>query len=426
MITVLILIENVRNERVVIFSENRAEWIVSLFATWKAGGIVIPIDVLSAQDDVTYILGDCDPCAIFCSAEKLEFVQQATKTAGRNPEILVFEHLPKSDASKPVTDFTISETEKTALILYTSGTTGSPKGVMLSFENILTNLKAVCLDVPIFTEADRTMILLPFHHILPLVGSIIAPLYTKGTMVLNTSLAAEDMLATLKNFEVSIMIGVPRLYQLIYKGLREKIRHSVIARALVQLAGAVNSLKFSRILFGSVQKKFGGHLKYLVCGGAPVDTEIVKLFKALGFEILEGYGMTETAPMITFTRPGKVLPGVPGHLLPGLSLRFEDNEIVVSGKNVMQGYYNKPEETAQVLKDGWLYTGDLGFLDKKGYLHITGRKKEIIVLPNGKNVNPEEVEHAVLKQSAFVKEAGVFLKDGILQAVRVARFPKTQ
>ena len=182
--------------------------------------------------------------------------------------------------------------------------------------------------------------------------------------------------------------------------------------------------RFHEGLFGSVHKKFGGHLKYLVCGGAPVDAEVVRLFKTLGFEILEGYGMTETAPMITFTRPGTVLPGVPGHLLPGIKIRFEDGEIVVSGSNVMQGYYNKPEETAQVLKDGWLHTGDLGFLDEQGYLHITGRKKEIIVLPNGKNINPEEVERAILKQSAYVKETGVFLKEGILQALIVARFQK--
>ena len=220
------------------------------------------------------------------------------------------------------------------------------------------------------------------------------------------------------------MIGVPRLYQLIYKGLREKINQSLIAKTLVKIAGTVNSLKFSRIVFGSVQKKFGGHLKYLVCGGAPVDREVVALFKTLGFEILEGYGMTETAPMITFTRPGTIIPGIPGQLLPGLSIRFEDNEIVVYGKNVMQGYYNKPDETSEVLKDGWLYTGDLGFMDDKGYLHITGRKKEIIVLPNGKNINPDEVERAILKHSAFVKEAGVFMKDGILQAILLPDFRK--
>jgi long-chain acyl-CoA synthetase len=418
------LLHDLGKERIVIFSENRPEWIVALYATWKNGGTVVPIDVLSAHEDVTYILQDSTPRVVFCSADKYEFVQLALKDAGQNPEILVFENLPTDKAANETTDFIIDDHEKTALILYTSGTTGNPKGVMLSFQNLLTNLTAVCHDVPIFTFGDRTMILLPFHHILPLVGSIVAPLYTGGTMVLNTSLAAEDMLATLKQYEVTIMIGVPRLYQLIYKGLKEKINHSLIARAMLKLAGAVDSLAFSRALFGSVHKKFGGHLKYLVCGGAPVDPEVVRLFKTLGFEILEGYGMTETAPMITFTRPGTVLPGVPGHLLPGIKIKFEDGEIVVSGSNVMQGYYNKPKETAQVLKNGWLSTGDLGYLDERGYLHITGRKKEIIVLPNGKNINPEEVERVILKQSAFIKEAGVFLKDGILQSILLPDFRK--
>lgn len=414
----------IRGERIVIFSENRPEWIFALYAIWQKGGTVVPIDVLSAADDVAYILADSTPRAIFCAAEKKDFLLGILKNIGYSPDILVFEELHLDESTHDVSDFTIEDTERTAVILYTSGTTGNPKGVMLSFRNILTNLEAVCSKVKIYAPEDRVMVLLPFHHVLPLVGTIVAPLYVGGTMVLNTSLAAEDMMGTLKQYQVTMMIGVPRLYQLIYKGLKEKINQSLVARALVQLAGAVDSLAFSRKIFGSVHKKFGGHLKYLVCGGAPVDPDVVRLFKILGFEILEGYGMTETAPMITFTRPGRILPGVPGHLLPGIQVRFEEGEILVSGENVMQGYFNKPEETAEVLQDGWLRTGDLGFMDEKGYLHITGRKKEIIVLPTGKNINPEEVERAILKQSEFVKEVGVFLKDGILQAIILPDFRK--
>ena len=418
------LLGEIKNERVIIFSENRAEWIFSLFAVWKKQGIVVPVDVFSTHEDLTYIIGDSTPVVIFTSSEKSELVRQSVDSAGHHAKIIVFENISDAPSSGETSDFIIEEEEKTAFILYTSGTTGHPKGVMLSFRNILTNLTAVCYDVPIYTKNDRVMILLPLHHVLPLVGSVMAPLYTGGTMVLNSSLAADELLATLRQYKVTIMIGVPRLYHLIYKGLREKINSSMVAKGLVNLAGLINSLSFSRTLFGSVQRKFGGHLKYLVCGGAPVDPEVVKLFKTLGFEILEGYGLTETAPMITFTRPGSIIPGIPGQLLPGLQIRFENDEIVVFGNNVMQGYYKKPEETAQILKDGWFYTGDLGYLDKKGYLHITGRKKEIVVLPNGKNINPEEVERAVLRQSAYVKEAGVFMKDGILQAVLVPDFRK--
>ncbi len=412
------------NQRIVIFSENRPEWIAALFSIWKNGAIVVPIDVLSSQEDLDYIIGDCNPTAICCSREKSGQVITAISNAKVDSRLLIFEDFSANKDIQDAEDFYVEDLERTAVILYTSGTTGNPKGVMLSFRNIYTNLKAVCQDVPIFTADDRTMILLPLHHILPLVGSVIAPLFSRGSMVINTSLAAEDMLATLKEYKVTIMIGVPRLYQLIYKGLKEKIHQSPIARLLVKMAQGIDSLKFSRILFRSVHEKFGGHLKYLVCGGAPVDPAIVRLFKTLGFEILEGFGMTETAPMITFTRPGTIIPGIPGQLLPGLKIRFENDEIVVSGDNVMQGYYNKPKETAEVLKDNWLYTGDLGHLDSKGYLHITGRKKEIIVLPNGKNINPEEVERILLAKSPYIKEAGVFLKDGALQAIIKPDFRK--
>jgi len=418
------LLKNSGNQRVIIFSENRPEWIFALYAAWKENAIVVPVDVLSAVKDVAYIISDAKPAFIFTSREKSAVIYEALASVDQQCTIHIFEDLSFNSHHTPLNDFDVDETGRTALILYTSGTTGNPKGVMLSFQNIITNLVAVCDDLPIFTSDDRVMILLPLHHILPLVGSVVAPLYSKGTMVLNTSLAAEDIMATLQNFAVSVMIGVPRLYQLIYKGLREKIRQSMVARLLVWTAGKIGSRSLSLKLFRSVHKKFGGHIRYLVSGGAPIDKQVVSLFKTLGFELLEGYGMTETAPMITFTRPGKILPGVPGHLLPGMEIRFDDGEIVVKGRNVMQGYYNKPKETAEVLKDGWLYTGDLGFQDKEGYIHITGRKKEIIVMPSGKNINPEEVERELLKYSAYVKECGVFLKDGILQAIILPDFYK--
>jgi len=403
-------------ERLLIFSENRPEWIYSLYAGWIKGSIVVPVDVLSTSDDLAYILKDSKPAMICCSAERRPLVDEALHISGHSCPIFVFENFEPVPFQKPES-LTISDTGKPALILYTSGTTGDPKGVMLSFLNILTNLTAVCHDVKIYTPEDRVMILLPLHHILPLVGTVVAPLYMNATMVLNTSLAAEDLMATLRNFKVTIMIGVPRLYQLIYKGLREKIHASAIARVLVSIAGFLNSQSFSGKVFASVHNKFGGHIRFLVCGGAPIDAAVVKLFKTLGFQFLEGYGMTETAPMITFTRPGAIVPGVPGQLLPGIRIRFEEQEVVVSGNNVMMGYYNKPDDTAAVLTDGWLRTGDLGYLDEKGYLHITGRKKEIIVLPNGKNINPEEIERELLRTSVFIKESGVFLKDGILQAI---------
>ncbi|MBN1158891.1 MAG: AMP-binding protein [Bacteroidales bacterium] len=418
------LLDKAREHHVAIFSENRPEWIFALYASWRNDASVVPIDIQSTQEEVDYIISDCRPSVVFCSRDKSGVVQNAVKNTGQNADILIFEDLKVHSEQTDPEDFIVTDQDKTVLILYTSGTTGDPKGVMLSYRNLLTNLTAVCKDVPIYTPDDRVMILLPLHHILPLVGTIIAPFFAKGTIVMNTSLSAENLIGILQKFKVTIMIGVPRLYQVIYKGLREKIRQNAAARMLLWLSRRVHSISFSRRLFLTVHKKFGGAIKYLVSGGAPIDPEIVKFFIDLGFEVLEGYGMTETAPMITFTRPGMIKPGVPGQPLPGIRIRFSDNEILVSGSNVMQGYYNKPEETAQILKDGWLHTGDLGFMDPQGYIHITGRKKEIIVLPSGKNINPEEVERAVLRQSALIKEVGIFLKDGVLQSIIVPDFRK--
>ena len=304
--------------------------------------------------------------------------------------------------------FPESNPNDTAVIIYTSGTTGSPKGVMLSYDNLLVNIEAVTTDVNIYTSEDRVMVLLPLHHIFPLMGTMIIPLGVGGTIVLSPSMASEDIMATLQH-GITIIIGVPRLYNLIRKGIRDKINKSGVAKLLFKIAEKKNSLTFSRKIFGSVQRKFGGKIKYMVCGGAALDKEVCKDYLTLGFEILEGFGMTECAPMITFTRPGRVLPGSAGEPLKTNEVKVIDGEIVNRGRNVMQGYYNRPEETAAILKDGWLYTGDLGHLEDNR-IFITGRKKEIIVLSNGKNINPEEIENKIQSMTEVITEIGVFEK----------------
>ena len=159
------------------------------------------------------------------------------------------------------------------------------------------------------------------------------------------------------------------------------------------------------MLFGKVHKKFGGHIDYLVSGGAALPPDIGSIFKTLGFTVLEGYGMTETAPMISFTRPWNVQVGYAGEPVPDVEVRIAENgEVCVRGDNVMQGYYNRPEETADIMRDGWLHTGDTGELSPTKGLKLTGRIKEIIVTPNGKNINPEELEHAVLHHTPLIKE----------------------
>jgi len=407
---------------IIIFSENRLEWIEVFYTAIKHGCTVVPVDFMSTSQDVAYILKDCQPSAVFCSADTFAVMQQAIESAGLDTKLLVLNDLPKKSAPGKPAEIPLPAADKTLLLIYTSGTTGSPKGVMLTTDNLLANMEAVSNDVPIFKPGLRVLTLLPLHHIFPLLGSMVAPLYTGGTCVFSPSMAAEDMINTLQRHQVNLMIGVPRLYNLIHKSILDKINAKPITRFIFRLATALNSQTLSRKLFKTVHDKFGGHINYLVSGGAKLDEQVWQDFVTLGFEILEGYGMTEAAPMITFTRPGKVRIGSPGQPMACNEVRIENGEILARGKNIMPGYYKRPEETAEILKDGWLHTGDLGYLDEDNYLHVTGRKKEIIVLATGKNINPIEIENQLSAMDAIIKEVAVFLHDNQLQALIVPDF----
>ncbi len=407
------------HQNVVVFMENRPGWIYAFYAIWHNQGIAVPVDHLATADEVAFILNDCRPAAIFTSAQSEPVMLEAMKTARLNVPVIKGDlHESHPTGNEPAANMPVPPDNDTALIIYTSGTTGSPKGVMLSYDNLMANFEGVAQHIPIYTSQSRVMILLPLHHIFPLLGSLVIPLYVGGSVAMSPSMASEDIIKTLQDNKITIIIGVPRLYAAIRKGIKNKIEKSAVARLLFALADKANSMTLSRFLFTSVHKKLGGAIKSLVAGGAALDVDVARDYQILGFEVLEGYGMTETAPMITFTRPGRVRVGSPGEALHGTEIRINDGEITVRGRQVMQGYYKRPEETAEVIREGWLHTGDLGYLDKEGFLYITGRKKEIIVLSNGKNVNPAEPE-LKLEESPLVRECGVFFKNDLLQAVIV-------
>jgi len=409
-------------KKVAIFAENRIEWAYAFFAAWENGCIVVPIDFLAALDDVAYIINDCQPEVIFTSANNKESLSKVLEKLHYNPEIHVLGEIELSATSNAEIWDGPSDVEKTALIIYTSGTTGSPKGVMLFFNNLEANIVAVTKEVEIYNPDRQVLALLPLHHIFPLIGSMVVPLHIGATMVMSPSMQSSDLLETLKNNQVVIMIGVPRLYELLYKGLSAKINSSFVAKTMFAIVRRFHSKKLSKKVFKKVHDGFGGHLEVMVAGGAALNKEVGQFFKDMGFEILEGFGMTEAAPMITFTRPGNLRIGSPGQALPSMKIEIRDGEIVAKGPNIMQGYYNRPEETAEVIKDGWLHTGDLGYIDKKGYLFITGRKKEIIVLSNGKNINPVELEYKLEKVCDCIREAAVFIKNEQLHALIVPNF----
>lgn len=405
--------------RTLIFSENREGWIYAFYSIWANHGIAVPVDASSTVSDVAYIINDCQPSAVWTSREKMEVVKAAIKETGRQMDVHLIDDYETIETNEPKANIAYEE-DDTALIIYTSGTTGSPKGVMLSFGNILANVRAVSEEVPIFTTERRTLILLPLHHVLPLVGTVVMPLYVGGGVAICPSMSGPDIMDTMQRGKIAIMIGVPRLWQTLYAGIKKKIDASAITRGLFSLCGRINSLALSRFVFKAVRKKMGGNIKYLVSGGAALEREIALGLQTLGLELLEGYGMTEAAPMIAFTRPGDLVPNCVGIPLPAMECKIVDGEVCAKGPNVMQGYYNRPHETAAVIdQDGFLHTGDLGHFDDQGRLYLTGRSKEIIVLSNGKNVQPSEIEYKLEKYTERVKEAAVVQDGDMLRAIIV-------
>lgn len=409
-------------EKVLILSENRPAWTYAVFGIWQTGAITVPVDATSTATDIAYIIDDCKPESMFVSDGRIALAQEALKLSTHQPNVINIDETEKEAICKENViepeEFRYDK-DNISLIVYTSGTTGSPKGVMLTFDNIMANIGAVSDEVKIFQEGLITMALLPLHHILPFLGTLVAPLTTGGSIAFCPSMAAGDLMKTLQDHKVNMIIGVPRLYATLVKGIMDKVNASAAGRTMYKVCEKLQWAWLSKLVFGEVHKKMGGHVKFLVSGGAALDAPIAKNLKTLGFDLLEGYGMTEASPIITFTRPHKLLPGSAGQPMPSVQVEIRDGEICAKGRNIMKGYYNRPEETAQVLKDGWLYTGDLGYLDDKQRLFITGRRKEIIVLSNGKNVNPHEVEYKIENYAAMIKECGVMPNADLLHAIIV-------
>ena len=401
-------------KKVLIFSENREEWVYAFFAIWYNGDIAVTVDATATVPDVAYIMKDSGADAIWVSPTTESVAREAIAQAGIDIRVLAIDGVEKS--TEPVEAQMVFEAdpnattplEKTTLIIYTSGTTGSPKGVMLSYENLEANIRSVSDEVPIFNVERRTLMLLPVHHVLPLMGSVIAPITRGGGIAICPTMTGPDIMNMLCRGQIAIFIGVPRLWQTLYTGIKKKIDEKWITRTLFNICFRLQNRTLSRFIFQSVHKKMGGHLDYCVSGGAALDREIGYGLKALGLDVLEGYGMTETAPIIAFTRPGDYIPGCSGKPLPSVEVKIVNGELCAKGDNLMLGYYNRPEETAQVIdKDGFLHTGDLASIDEEGRVYITGRTKEIIVLSNGKNVQPNEIEFQLEKFDTYVKEAAV-------------------
>ncbi len=412
-------------KKTIIFSENRIGWVYAFFSVWQNRSIAVPVDATATVSDLEYIVRDCTPECMWVSEACEKVAREVVSHLDFEVKVFIINEVEKENANgaEVVTstiDQTSYEDNDIALIIYTSGTTGTPKGVMLTYKNLWANKAGVCDEVNVFNGKRRTLMLLPVHHVLPLMGTVIIPILQGDGIIICETLQGPDIMEALCRGKVGIFVGVPRLWQMLYSGIMKKINASFVARTLFKICKKAKSPKLSRIVFSSVHKKMGGHLDYCVCGGAALDKEIGEGLTALGINLLEGYGMTEMAPIIAFTRPGDYICGCAGLPLPSVECKIVNGELCCKGNNLMKGYYNRPEETAQVIDtDGYLHTGDLAYLDEKGRVYLTGRTKEIIVLSNGKNVQPNEIEYKLEKFENRVKEAAVIQNGDMLMGIIV-------
>ncbi len=388
-----------KGKHIALLGTTSYQWIVSYFGVTNSASVAVPIDVQLSAEAICELLNRADVEMLIYDEIRAD-VAAAVKSACPQIKYIV------SMQAEEETDGIISwkeavekyqgeyETEinpaQLCTILFTSGTTGKSKGVMLSHRNLSDN--ATCLDMKI-PVGTVSMTLLPINHVYCLTMDIIKGMYVGATVCINDSIM--HVQRNLKLFQPEMVLLVPLVIESIY----------------AKLKAAGNLLPKKMI----AKQAFGGNLKTICSGGAYLDPDYVEKFAEYGITILQGYGMTECSPVISNNLEWENKVGSVGKLLPNCEAKIVDEEIWVKGSSVMMGYYKMPEETAEALEDGWLKTGDLGYIDEDNFVYITGRKKNLIILANGENVSPEEIENQICKAD-LVKEIIVREKDKVIQA----------
>ena len=427
-----------KGDRVAILSENRPEWAITDFGILKSGAVNVPMFSTLTAAQVGYILKDSG-AKVICVSTK----DQLTKVISIRDEVPSLEHIiiynelddeVPADVSQFVdvcskgseTDSSIEtdiDENDLATIIYTSGTTGNPKGVMLTHANFISNYNAAksLIDV---TATDVLLSFLPLSHVFERLGGHYVPLFSgaKVAYAESTFTVAQNM----QDVSPTVMLSVPRLYETMHdrvlravqagSSLKQKIFHwgvsvgSAMSSRIQQgeKPSALLQLKQSiadKLVFAKLKAATGGKLRFFVSGGAALPKSIAEFFHASGILILEGYGLTETSPIISMNHPDKWKFGTVGAPIPGIEVKIaEDGEIITRGPHVMKGYFNNEEATTESIdSDGWFHTGDIGIFDEDGFIKITDRKKNIIVLSNGKNVAPQPLE-SQLVQSPFITQ----------------------
>lgn len=416
-----------KGDRSALMMENRPESIFSFFSIWAKKGIAISLDAGYTVDQLAYVLGDSEPKYLFVSNKTKQVAEEANSKLNNAVKIINVDEIDlPTDYKIKQEEFANDSNKDVAVLVYTSGTTGNPKGVMITYENIETNMAGV-RAVDLVNENDVILAMLPYHHIMPLCFTLILPMYMGVPIVLLTEISSATLLKTLQENRVTVILGVPRVWEMLDKAIMTKINQSSLAKFMFRLASKTNSMSIRKMLFSKVHKQFGGHIRLMVSGGAKIDKAILEDFRTMGFRAIQGYGMTETAPIITFNVPGRERSDSAGEVIPDVEVKIaDDGEILVKGKNVMKGYYKNEKATKEAFDaEGCFHTGDLGRMEGK-YLVIIGRKKEMIVLANGKNIDPNDIEAEIIKNTDLIKEIAVTEYNAQLLAIIYPDFEKIQ
>ncbi len=427
-----------QGEPVLLCAPNSPEWIVAYFAIVRSGALAVPLDDLSSDQDLARVVADCGARRAFTSRTHLPALTALNEAAKMDIVLLDGSNDGKNVKNwrNLLAERQVSLPEITsdvfASLLYTSGTTGTPKAVPLTHRNILANVEAIVAGKMAKPE-DRTLLPLPLHHSYPFTVGLLGTLASGGAVVFPAGISGPQITEALKISRATVLVGVPRLYTALLSAIEGKAgRLGLAARSVFWfLLGASKFIRrrfgarVGRFVFRSLHRELGPDLRVLGCGGARLDPEVAWKLEALGWEVLTGYGLTETSPIVTFNRRGSARIDSVGLPLPGVELRIDakagqpSGDILVRGPNVFAGYRNNPEATALAFTpDGWFRTGDLGLVDRDGYLHILGRMKEVIVLPGGKNVIPEDVEN-LYASSPLIREVAILEHHGALAGVFV-------
>jgi long-chain acyl-CoA synthetase len=430
-------------DRVAILSENRPEWAVADYACLAARCTDVPIYPTLPAKQAEYILRDSGSVAVLASSDaQLEKVLAVKERLPAIRHVIALEHqapepgvlgwsevLARGRAARErYPDWRAAALrvapEDIATIIYTSGTTGDPKGVMLTHGNIASNV-STCVPLFSFSAADECLSFLPLSHIFERMFGHYSMFH--AGVVINYAEGIDTVPADMQDRRPTVMASVPRLYEKIYSRVLDSVRASSVPRQRIfrwarrvgeewaerTLEGrpvraglAMQRRLADRLVFSKLRARTGGRIRFFISGGAPLSAEIARFFYAAGMPILEGYGLTETSPVIAVNTFAHQKLGTVGPPIPGVEVQIApDGEILVRGPNIMCGYYRKPEATAEALDaDGWFHTGDIGVIDAEGYLRITDRKKDLIVTAAGKNIAPQPIE-SLAKTSRYVSNA---------------------